>query len=77
MDMAELQMDPGYLLGSTHYTQIGQYDRGQFRDPAVREPLASFQHELTGIGATIRERNKTRRPYTFLDVQGVPQSINI
>jgi len=77
MDMAELQMDLGYLLGSTHYTQLGQYDRGQFRDPAVREPLASFQHELTSIGATIRQRNTTRRPYTFLDAHGVPQSINI
>ena len=77
MDMAELQMDLGYLLGTTHYTQLGQYSKGQFRDPSVSEPLSNFQHELSGIGATIRQRNQTRRPYTFLDAHGVPQSINI
>jgi arachidonate 15-lipoxygenase len=77
MDMAELQMDLGYLLGSTHYTQLGQYRRGPFRDPAVGDPLSKFQHELTAIGATIRQRNQIRRPYTFLDAAGVPQSINI
>lgn len=75
MDMAELQMDLGYLLGTVHYTRLGQYK--PFADPRVQEPLAKFQRRLASIGVSIEERNRLRRPYTFLNPVGVPQSINI
>lgn len=75
MDMAELQMDLGYLLGTVHYTQLGQYK--PFSDPRVAAPLQAFQNRLRAIGQSIAERNLRRRPYTFLNPTGVPQSINI
>lgn len=77
LDMAELQMDLGYLLGTVHYTQLGQYERNQFRDQRVAAPLQAFQQRLAGIGRTIDERNQTRRPYETLAPLGIPQSINI
>ena len=77
MDMAELQMDLGYLLGTVHYTQLGQYERHQFRDSRIEGALHNFQHQISTIEGTIAERNRNRRPYTFLVPEGVPQSINI
>jgi arachidonate 15-lipoxygenase len=75
MDMAELQMELGYLLGTVHYTQLGQYE--PFADPRVEQPLRKLQQRLAAIGASIQERNLSRRPYTFLNPAGVPQSINV
>ena len=77
MDMAELQLDLGYLLGSVHYTQLGQYEHGHFIDGRVSEALQNFQKAVADIGSTIAERNSHRRPYQFLDPRGIPQSINI
>lgn len=77
LDMAELQMDLGCLLGRTHYTELGQYAANQFRDPQVAEPLSRFQSRLKDIGTTIAERNRSRRPYDTLAPKGIPQSINI
>jgi arachidonate 15-lipoxygenase len=77
LDMAELQAELGYLLGTLHYTQLGQYPEGRFTDPKVAAPLARFQQRLDEVGQTIAERNKTRRPYEFLVPSGVPQSINV
>lgn len=77
LDMAELQMDLGCLLGRTHYTELGHYASNQFRDPRVAEPLGRFQSRLKDIGATIQERNRSRRPYDTLAPRGIPQSINI
>ncbi len=77
LDMAELQMDLGYLLGTVHYTQLGQYPNGNFRDQRVAPLLQSFQNRLSDIGATIAGRNLARRPYETLVPQGIPQSINI
>jgi arachidonate 15-lipoxygenase len=77
MDMAELQLELGYILGTVHYTTLGQYAPGQFPDPRVAGPLARFQQRLAGIGATITARDTTRVPYTPLVPSGVPQSINI
>ena len=76
MDMAELQMELGYMLGTVHYTQLGQYEDDLFED-AVNEPLKQFQSNLEEIGKNIDAANEKRRPYTFLDPKGVPQSINI
>lgn len=77
LDMAELQMEVTYLLGSVHYTQLGQYREGHFADARVAAPLKAFQKRLTDIGTTIAQRNKTRRPYETLAPVGIPQSINI
>lgn len=77
LDMAELQMDLGYLLGTVHYTELGQYGRHQFHDQRVAAPLQQFQKRLADIGQKINERNLTRRPYETLNPSGIPQSINI
>ena len=77
MDMAELQMELGYLLGTVHYTTLGQYPAGHFLDARVAEPLARFQARLADAGRQIAERNATRVPYTTLAPAGIPQSINI
>lgn len=79
LDMAELQMELGYMLGTVHYTTLGQYDEGHFDDPRVAGPLQRFQVRLSEIGATIDGRNNLRQPYpySFLIPSGVPQSINI
>lgn len=78
LDMAELQMELGYLLGRTHYTQLGKYDSNCFADRKVAEPLAGFQSALSAIDSRIDERNADRViPYTTLQSSGIPQSINI
>ncbi len=78
MDMAELQMELGYLLGTTHYTQLGQYERHHFRDHRVSQHLAEFQHAVSAIGGKIHNRNETRlESYETLAPSGIPQSINI
>jgi arachidonate 15-lipoxygenase len=77
LDMAELQMELGYLLGTVHYTTLGQYPAGHFVDPRVADPLARFQARLADAGRQIAERNATRVPYTTLSPAGIPQSINI
>lgn len=77
---AVMQADLGYLLGSLHYTKLGEYSFGHFRDPRVWAPLEIFQNRLAIIGTTIDERNRSRRsrcPYTFLIPSGIPQSINV
>jgi arachidonate 15-lipoxygenase len=77
LDMAELQMELGYMLGTVHYTQLGQYPGSQFRDPRVSALLPQFQKRIADIGQTISERNQSRRPYETLAPGGIPQSINI
>jgi arachidonate 15-lipoxygenase len=77
LDLAELQMDFGYILGSIQYTTLGQYGADYFNDPLVAEPLQQFQARLDEIGKMIEERNKSRTPYQFLNRSGIPQSINI
>ena len=77
LDMAELQMELGCLLGNVHYTQLGQYAANQFVDGRVAGPLKQFQSRIADIGKKIAERNQTRRPYETLAPGGIPQSINI
>ncbi|AMV24978.1 Linoleate 9/13-lipoxygenase precursor [Gemmata sp. SH-PL17] len=77
MDMAELQMELGYMLGTVHYTTLGEYPANYFLDPRVAEPLTQFQKQLAEIGRTIEQRNTTRLPYHTLSPSGIPQSINI
>jgi arachidonate 15-lipoxygenase len=75
--MAELQMELGYMLGTVHYSALGNYDEGTFEDARVLDALKQFQEHLANIELVIAERNKKRRPYEFLVPSGVPQSINI
>jgi arachidonate 15-lipoxygenase len=77
LNIAEQQMEIGYLLGGVRYTTLGQYGPRAFCDPRVDDPLAAFQSRLAEIGTTIAERNQTRLPYTALVASGVPQSINV
>jgi arachidonate 15-lipoxygenase len=77
LDLAELQMELGYILGTVHYTTLGHYRADQFADPRVAVALARFQDELDEIGGIVAERNTTRTPYQFLVRSGIPQSINI
>ena len=77
MDMAELQMELGYLLGTVHYTTLGQYPPNHFRDARVPSLLGRFQARIQQIGEIIETRNQTRVPYQYLVPSGIPQSINI
>ena len=77
LDMAELQMELAYLLGSVYYNTLGEYRPGHFEDARVQAPLAAFRKRLVEIGKTIRTRNQTRRPYEYLIPTKIPQSINI
>jgi arachidonate 15-lipoxygenase len=72
-----LQVGLGFVLGSLHYTTLGQYGWRHFRDARVAAPLEAFEKRLWTIGKTIEQRNHNRRPYTFLVPSGVPQSINV
>jgi arachidonate 15-lipoxygenase len=77
LDIAELQMELGYMLGTVHYTTLGQYPEDYFEDPRVAAPLARFQFRLEEIGHVLDRRNAERMPYPFLAPSGIPQSINI
>ena len=77
LDMAELQMELGYVLGSLRYSRFGHYDHGHFADPRVGPKLALFQQRLNDINFAIDERNQTRRVYSTLSASGIPQSINV
>jgi arachidonate 15-lipoxygenase len=77
LDIAELQLEVGYLLGSVYYTRLGDYGANYFTDPTIQGYLAQFQQELVKIEAEIQMRNQTRTPYEYLMPSRVPQSINI
>jgi arachidonate 15-lipoxygenase len=76
LDMDELQMELGYLLGTERYTQLGEYG-SHFTDPRVAGPLARFRDRLAVAGETIAERNLRRTPHEQLAPSSIPQSINI
>ena len=75
-DIARLQMEVGYMLGTVHYTQLGQYDPDHF-EPEVAASLKTFQASIQDIGQQIQAGNQKRRPYHILAPAGIPQSINI
>ncbi|HEV3383338.1 MAG TPA: lipoxygenase family protein [Gemmata sp.] len=79
LDMAELQMELGYLLGEMRYTELGQYSQSQFgHDKRIETPLKEFQQTVAAAGETIAKRNEMRLyPYSTLLPKGIPQSINI
>jgi arachidonate 15-lipoxygenase len=77
LNHANLQMGLGALLGTVHYSALGQYCEDHFEDPRVAELLRRFNDEIRAIGDIIEDRNRERRPYEFLVPSGIPQSINI
>ena len=77
LDMAEIQLDLGYMLGGLHYTILGHYESDRFRDPRVTPLLGNFRRRLKEIDRTIAERNRSRRIYETLGATGIPQSINV
>jgi arachidonate 15-lipoxygenase len=81
-ETAVLQAQLGYMLGSLKYTTLGKYGNHYFHDPRVRHPRENFEKRLWTIGKDIEKRNQElcnqkRRPYTFLEPSGIPQSINV
>ena len=81
LDLAQFQSTLGFLLGSLHHTQLGQYHGGLWShfagDHRLNAALKSFQNHLTQIEALIGERNRSRTSYEFLLPSKIPQSINI
>src|SRR5262249_6366616 len=55
LDMAELQLDLGYLLGSLRYSQLGRYAPDRFQDTRVGPLLKSFQKRLEDTDRTSTE----------------------
>ncbi len=49
LDIAELQLEVGYILGSVYFTRLGDYGNDYFTDPAIQNYLAQFQQELLNI----------------------------
>ncbi|GAX38449.1 lipoxygenase family protein [Nodularia sp. NIES-3585] len=71
-----------YLLGSIHYTNLGNYSASAFTDPNVTTALNKFQANLKDIEEQIHQRNSNSThdriiPYEFLLPTKIPQSINI
>ncbi len=70
------QIKLAFLLGSVHYTELGQYPSNYFSGVGV-QMVQRFQANIAAAGKTIDSRNVTRRPYTTLLPRAIPQSINI
>ena len=81
MEIANLQLSVGVLLGGVHATQLGHYGkRGPapwFTDTAIRGYARSFSDALSHIEETLIERNRARPRYTHLLPSMIPQSIDI
>lgn len=78
LDRSQNQIKVCYLLGSVHYTQLGKYNKGHFKDKKVVSYLGDFQKNLTDIEGEINKKNNSRlMPYNFLRPSQIPQSINI
>ncbi|MEQ9364813.1 MAG: lipoxygenase family protein, partial [Leptospirales bacterium] len=77
-DMALEQMELTATLGSVHYTRLGKYPAGHFRDTRVAVALSEYQRNLKNIESRIKARNARRpEPYLFLLPSKIPQSVNI
>ncbi|MEG3923807.1 lipoxygenase family protein [Microcoleus sp. D3_18a_C4] len=78
VDRAQTQIEVVGLLGSVYYTQLGQYNKGHFKDAKVKSSLDKFQNRLRDIEMEISKKNSSRlMPYKFLLPSQIPQSINI
>lgn len=77
ISQAQEQLKLCHLLGSAHFTELGQYEPGYFSDSRVQIPLQNFQNRLAEIEVTIHQRNGDRPVYEYLLPSLIPQSINI
>ena len=84
LEVAQLQVDVGKLLGGVHHTRLGQYPteglilkEGWFSDELVAGRLADYQRALADVEATIEERDRHRPRYDYLLPSQIPQSINV
>lgn len=82
LEQALNQINLLYLLGSIHYTNLGNYSASAFTDPNVTTALNKFQANLKDIEQQIHQRNSNSKddriiPYEFLLPTKIPQSINI
>jgi arachidonate 15-lipoxygenase len=76
LDQALIQLNIGTLLGSVHYTRLGQYGDGYFTDPPVKIALTKFQAALGAIEEDMK-KNGLDKAYPYLLPSLIPQSINI
>ncbi|MEM7066712.1 MAG: lipoxygenase family protein [Cyanobacteria bacterium P01_B01_bin.77] len=77
LSQSQEQLKLLHLLGSAHFTELGQYGKDHFQDSKVAAPLKKFKIRLEKITDTIYERNRDRPPYEYLLPKNIPQSINI
>ncbi|NEZ60242.1 lipoxygenase family protein [Adonisia turfae] len=77
LNQAQEQLKLLHLLGSVHFTELGQYEKGHFQDTQVQAPLQRFQNRLEEITDVIYQRNRNRPAYEYLLPKNIPQSINI
>jgi arachidonate 15-lipoxygenase len=76
LDQALTQLNLGTLLGSIHYTRLGQYGSGYFTDPNIQFALEKFQAALAAI-ETSMHNSGLAAAYPYLLPSQIPQSINI
>jgi arachidonate 15-lipoxygenase len=75
---SDTQMNMTHLLGSIHYTTLGQYAENHFTDPRIQQPQQTFMNQLKQIELIINQHNETRAThYESLKPSKIPQSINI
>jgi arachidonate 15-lipoxygenase len=76
LDQALTQLNVGTLLGSVHYTRLGEYDSGYFTDPNIQRALTRFQQALAAIETSMRNSGLAQT-YPYLLPSLIPKSINI
>lgn len=76
LDQALTQLNLGTLLGSVHYTTLGQYGSDHFTDSKIQVALRKFQTALTEIEDQMKESGLATT-YPYLRPSLIPQSINI
>ncbi|XP_054897603.1 arachidonate 12-lipoxygenase, 12R-type-like [Poeciliopsis prolifica] len=63
---------------SSDFVPLGQYPEDHFSEKTPRQMIENFQKELVALSAAIKERNKALEvPYTYLDPEGVENSVAI
>jgi len=73
-----LQQALGFVIGTVHATELGQYPLCHFADNRVEVPLRAYQASLRRIEETINTRNETRPlRYPYLLPSRIPQSTDI
>jgi arachidonate 15-lipoxygenase len=76
LDQALTQLNLGTLLGSVHYTRLGEYGSGYFTDPNIQSALDKFQGALAAIETSMCNSGLAVT-YPYLLPSQIPQSINI